>query len=710
MGDFEFVVSDGPEKGRTYPFPGTHFYVGAGEECHLRFQPTDVQPKHAEIRFDPSGVPWIRDLTGQRLMWLNGEATDKGSLAAGTFLRLGRLELVIRHRTARAGPSGTMATPTPFRSQAKPVTTSSPRNPVAQSTPGKPATSSPRNPAAPGTSSARNQAPLSSGGMQGIDATSKRPTPFARPQSGVVQGAMQTGGFPDVPPDDGLEAPAEATAISSMLTPGSIIDGRYEIVGKLAAGGMGEVYRAQHVELGKAMALKVMLPELSNDPEFVTRFKREAIAASRIGQQNIVDISDFGRTANGRFYFVMEYLDGMTLSSLIHRQGAQPAERVLNIAAQACRALAAAHAQSIVHRDLKPENIMLLQRPGQPDFVKVLDFGVAKVSAGHGQGGHTAIGMVVGTPQYMSPEQAKAIPVDTRSDIYSMGLIIYELLTGRPTFSAETPSMLMVKHVVEAPPPIEPGPLQSVPEELERLVFQMLEKELTARPQTMEEVIEVLDNLWARLKSNDPSLKRVSGGYPRTATPQAPQSGVSLVRASGKVQGVTASSTTGIEEPLPPLQKSKLPLVLGVVVVLLAIAVGVVVLRPEPPPVVVEKPVVVVEKPVEKPVVDKPVVADKIKLNFTSVPEKVDVSEGDILLGVTPLSLQRAPAEVTELTFTAKGYKSITRKVRFDSEQTIPIELEKEKKAGTPGLTKKPNPGLAEDPYTQEEDLKDSPF
>ena len=397
MGDFEFVVSDGPDKGTAYPFPGLHFYVGASDECHLRFPPGDVQPKHAEIRFDPSGVPWIRDLTGQRLVWLNGEATDKGSLGAGTFLRLGRLELVIRHRTEKAGPSGTMATPTPFRSQ-KPVTASSPRNPVAQS-------------------SARNSASVSSAHNHGVDATAKRPTPFGKPQTGA-------GGFPDAP-DDGLMPPDDATSISSartlgsVLTPGSIIDGRYEIVGKLAAGGMGEVYRAQHVELGKAMALKVMLPELSNDPEFVTRFKREAIAASRIGQQNIVDISDFGRTSNGRFYFVMEYLDGMTLSSLIHRQGAQPAERVLNIAAQACRALAAAHAQSIVHRDLKPENIMLLQRPGQPDFVKVLDFGVAKVSAGHGQGGHTAVGMVVGTPQYMSPEQAKAIPVDTRSDIYS---------------------------------------------------------------------------------------------------------------------------------------------------------------------------------------------------------------------------------------------------------------------------------------------------
>jgi hypothetical protein len=204
----------------------------------------------------------------------------------------------------------------------------------------------------------------------------------------------------------------------------------------------------------------------------------------------------------------------------------------------------------------------------------------------------------------------------------------------------------------------------------------------------------------------------VSGGFPKAATPQLPQSGVSVVRASGRVQGVTASSTTGIEEPLPPLPKSKLPLILGGVVVLLAIAVGVVVLRPEPKPVVVEK-AVVVEKPVEKPVVvatEKPVVADKIKLNFTSTPDKVDVSEGDILLGVTPLSLQRAPAVITELTFSAKGYKSVTRKVRFDSEQTIPIELEKDKKGGNaPSLTKKPT-GLADDPYKQEEDLKESPF
>jgi serine/threonine-protein kinase len=702
MGDFEFVVSEGPEKGRTFPFPGPHFYVGSGDECHVRLSGPEVQPKHAEIRFDPSGTPWIKDLTGKRLMAVNGELTEKSALHAGSFLRLGHLELAVR--TPNTSRSGTLATPTPFRQQA-PV--SGTRNPAATSSARNAPASSARN--AP-VSSARNTAQsspriaaLDSGG---IDATARRPTPFQKP-----------GAAPNVtnltPLDDGAEYPQEATAISSILTPGTVIDGRYEVVGKLAAGGMGEVYKVQHVELGKPMAVKVMLPELSNDQEFVGRFKREAIAASRIGQQNIVDISDFGRTANGRFYFVMEFLDGMTLASLLHRQGAQAPERVLNISAQAARALAAAHAQSIVHRDLKPENIMLLQRPGQPDFVKVLDFGVAKVSTGHGQGGHTAVGMVVGTPQYMSPEQAKAIPVDTRSDIYSLGLIIYELVAGKPTFSAETPSMLMVKHVTEQPTPFDRAALGHVPEELEQLIFKMLQKEPDQRPQTMEEVLGVLETLWARVKSNDPSLKKVSGSF----APAGPQSGISRVRTSGQVQGITTSSTTGLqEEQLAQPPRSKLvPALVGLVVVL-AIAVGVVVFKGDPetvtPPKQPEQPIAEQPKPPPdvKPVPEPPKpVAEKVKLTFTSTPEKVDVTEGDVLLGVTPLSLARMPSEIAELTFSAKGYKPVTRKVRFDAESTIPIELEKEKKAAPGGGKKPKGGGLADDPYSTQEELKDLP-
>jgi serine/threonine-protein kinase len=693
MGDFEFVVSDGPDKGKVYAFPGPHFYVGAGDECHVRLSGPQVQPKHAEIRFDNAGTPWVKNLSAPGLLAVNGEVTEKSALHPGSFVRFGQLELVVRSKAAaRAGPSGTMATPTPFRQQA-PVSPSGTRNPAPTSSARNQATSSPR------------IAALDHGG---IDATAKRPTPFARP-----------GSTPNVtnlsPLDDGLEPPEEATAISSILTPGTIIDGRYEVVGKLAAGGMGEVYRVQHVELGKPMAVKVMLPELSNDQEFVARFKREAIAASRIGQQNIVDISDFGRTANGRFYFVMEFLDGMTLASLLHRQGAQQPERVLNISAQAARALAAAHAQGIVHRDLKPENIMLLQRPGQPDFVKVLDFGVAKVNTGHGQGGHTAVGMVVGTPQYMSPEQAKAIPVDTRSDIYSLGLIVYELVTGKPTFSAETPSMLMVKHVTEAPAPFDRAALGHVPEELEQLIFRMLQKEPDQRPQSMEDVLAVLDTLWARVKANDPSLKKVSGSFASaqgTATPGGPQSGISRVRVSGQVQGVTSSSTTGLPEVTPPPRSKLIPALVGLVV-LLAIAVGAVLFKGDPEPVVTPRPPpdpVVADAPKPPPAQPEPPrPVEKVKLTFTSTPEKVDVTEGDVLLGVTPLSLARAPSEIAEFTFSARGYKPLTRKVRFDAETTIPVELEKEKKAG-PAAPKKPKGGgLADDPYSNQDELKDLP-
>src|SRR5207253_1709807 len=139
-----------------------------------------------------------------------------------------------------------------------------------------------------------------------------------------------------------------------------VIDNRYRIVQALAAGGMGEVYRAEHLELGKPFALKVMRPELSRDPDFVARFKREAIASSRIGQQNIVDISDFGRTAEGRFYFVMEFLEGRTLGHIIRKDGPMPAARVIHVGLQVARALAAAHRQGIVHRDMKPENVMLI--------------------------------------------------------------------------------------------------------------------------------------------------------------------------------------------------------------------------------------------------------------------------------------------------------------------------------------------------------------
>ena len=279
--------------------------------------------------------------------------------------------------------------------------------------------------------------------------------------------------------------------VPGQLVVGTVLGERYRIVEWLAEGGMGEVYRAEHLELGKTFAVKVMRPELSHDAEFVARFKREAIASSRIGHQNIVDISDFGRTEAGRFYFVMEFLDGPTLAALMEKDGSMAPARVIHVGLQVARALAAAHGQGILHRDMKPDNVMLLQRPQQPDFVKVVDFGAAKVASDTSGAGQTSIGMVVGTPSYMSPEQAAGLPVDVRTDVYALGLVLYELLVGKATFDALTPSSIQSAHLAGelARLPFIAG----LPDTLAGLVEQMVSRRIHERPASMAEVISGLE-------------------------------------------------------------------------------------------------------------------------------------------------------------------------------------------------------------------------
>jgi eukaryotic-like serine/threonine-protein kinase len=272
----------------------------------------------------------------------------------------------------------------------------------------------------------------------------------------------------------------------------------------------------------------------------------------------------------------MEFLEGLTLASLVHRFGALPLDRALNISAQVARALAAAHALSIVHRDLKPENVMLLQRPGQADFVKVIDFGVAKISsaAGGGQGGQTALGVVVGTPQYMSPEQAKGLIVDARTDIYALGLIVYELVSGRPVFIADTPSMLLVKHVTEIPPALQPGPLADVPDELEQLIFSMLEKDPGRRPQLVEDVAQQMEMMLARVRlASSAPTKVVSGGFaPVTATATATPLSSSRLRATDPA--LAQAQLPSEAELAAGVTKSKAPLVAFAVVAMLAVVAG----------------------------------------------------------------------------------------------------------------------------------------
>ena len=210
---------------------------------------------------------------------------------------------------------------------------------------------------------------------------------------------------------------------------GSIIDGKYHILRKLGEGGMGTVYLAEHVKMGRKSALKVMNPGMNTDPDAIARFNREASNASLLSHPNICGIYDFGETSDGVIYLAMEFIEGSSLTSLIEKAGALPAPRVASIIHQTGDALQVAHDAGIVHRDLKPDNIMVARNRDGSDLVKVVDFGIAKASSSDAQK-VTKTGLVVGTPEYMSPEQLAGDKLDGRSDFYSLALVAFNCLTG----------------------------------------------------------------------------------------------------------------------------------------------------------------------------------------------------------------------------------------------------------------------------------------
>jgi serine/threonine protein kinase len=268
---------------------------------------------------------------------------------------------------------------------------------------------------------------------------------------------------------------------------GSEVDGRYRVLELIGEGGMGKVYLAEHVEIGKRVALKVLHPSYSRMPDLVERFRREARAASKIGHPNIVDVTDSGTTADGSVYFVMEYLEGVELGSVIEREGALDVARALKITGQICRALAAAHREGIIHRDLKPENIYLITRDGTADVVKVLDFGIAKTTEAEAARERrlTSPGMAMGTPEYMSPEQAAGRAADARCDVYALGAIMYEMVTGVPPYCGDNFMEILTKKATQDPRP--PGLVRSeLPSQVSDLVTSAMARNPDDRPQTME--------------------------------------------------------------------------------------------------------------------------------------------------------------------------------------------------------------------------------
>jgi len=233
---------------------------------------------------------------------------------------------------------------------------------------------------------------------------------------------------------------------------GQVVADRYHVMKKLGEGGMGRVYLAEHVKMGRRSAIKVMNPSMVHDPDAVARFNREASNASRINHPNVCAIYDFGDTADGLVFLAMEFIEGEPLTDLLIREGVLPIARATNIFLQTAEALQAAHELGIVHRDLKPDNIMLTKGRGGSDTVKVVDFGIAKAIAGAEAGQKvTKTGLVMGTPEFMSPEQLSGDNVDGRSDLYSLALVFYQMLSGTLPFEATTVQETMIKRLTEEP-------------------------------------------------------------------------------------------------------------------------------------------------------------------------------------------------------------------------------------------------------------------
>ena len=274
---------------------------------------------------------------------------------------------------------------------------------------------------------------------------------------------------------------------------GQLLAGRYRVERLLGSGGMGSVYRAEHIHMRKAVAVKVLHREMTAVPEVVARFEREAVAAGRIEHPNVVQASDFGRLEDGAFYLVLEYVEGQSLAKLIERGPGAP-ERALHITRQVADALAAAHAQNIIHRDLKPDNVMIVDRENYADFVKVLDFGIAKVRMQDNTGKTqqlTQLGTVFGTPEYMSPEQARGNPVDGRSDLYTLGVMLYEMLTGTTPFKNDDLIVVLTRTITEPPAPLP----NTIPEPVRTLTMRLLRKLPEERVAHAAELIGQIDSI-----------------------------------------------------------------------------------------------------------------------------------------------------------------------------------------------------------------------
>jgi eukaryotic-like serine/threonine-protein kinase len=354
-------------------------------------------------------------------------------------------------------------------------------------------------------------------------------------------------------PNDG-QTLRSATPAGDLV--GQVIADRYHVTKKLGEGGMGQVYLAEHVKMGRRSAIKVMNPAMVHDPDAVARFNREAANASRITHPNVCAIYDFGETGDGLIYLAMEFIEGEPLTDLLKREGSLPTVRAVQIFTQVADALQAAHDLGIVHRDLKPDNIMLTRGRTGGDVVKVVDFGIAKAIGGDDSQKVTRTGLVVGTPEFMSPEQLAGDKVDGRTDVYALALVLYKMLTGKLPFEASTVQETMIKRLTDEPLTLLAARADlTFPTGLQETIDTALARDPTDRYQSVTK--------FASDVSAVVGLGRAAAAAPMPIT---------RADADGKTQLLDAARTRALAAspaaPAPAKRRAMVPLALGALVLL----------------------------------------------------------------------------------------------------------------------------------------------
>jgi serine/threonine-protein kinase len=441
--------------------------------------------------------------------------------------------------------------------------------------------------------------------------------------------------------------------------------GNYVVRSKLGEGGMGAVYLGEHPLIGKKVAVKVLKEELSSNAEVVRRFFNEAKAVNEIHHQNIVDIVDFGKMPSGNggeiAYIIMEFLEGESLASRLRSTGLRVPE-VVEVMQQACSALAASHNKGIIHRDLKPDNIYLCPRGPTRNFVKVLDFGIAKLTGGDGDHSQTRTGTVMGTPYYMSPEQCEGRrQIDHRSDVYSLGVVMYELLTGRVPFNEEGFGALIVAHLTKMPEPpcsVRPG----VPAELDAVVMRALEKDPTRRFQTMDEFSAAIgDPAWfgavqSRASAQMPTITANTG--------RGAALGSSGIRPVTTLSGAASEVSGPVPLVEPGKSRAGLFAVLGLLVV--GGAGGAAwFLRGGAPSGATPA------AQIGSPQAAQPAASQKIYISFVSTPSGARVVRPDgVVLGATPFKMEATRGgDDIDVSVVLDGYKQQQRRITPDDDK-----------------------------------------